>query len=96
MDASGTRPRARWQFGLHPAAAGSVIRTITRAELPVGDAMRIEMADSSGADLVHVQYHIATGSGGWALWISSPAHELSRAEERLPELVAQDEADAPA
>jgi hypothetical protein len=98
MDSSGTRSRTRWQFGLHPAAAGLVVRSIVRVEFPVGDALRVEMADpgtadSPAADVVHLQYHVVTASGGWALWISATPDELREAEERLPELVTPAEED---
>jgi hypothetical protein len=95
MNASETRPRTRWQFGLHPAAAGSVIRSISRVEFPVGDALRIEMAapEAAPTDDVHLQYHVITGSGGWALWISAPAERLADAEALLPDLVTPEEPD---
>jgi hypothetical protein len=97
MNASEPSLRTPWQFGLHPAAAGSVVRSITRVDLPVGDALRIEMADPepSSTNVRHLQYHVITGSGGWALWISAPADKLSAAEALLPELVTPAEADAP-
>ena len=91
MDASGTRPRTRWQFGVHPAAAGSMVRAITQVDLPVGYALRVEMAASATADVIHLQYHIATDNGGWAMWISAPADALDGVEESLAEYVTPNE-----
>src|SRR5262245_63503481 len=95
MGASDTRTRTRWQFGLHPAAAGSVVRTMSRVEFPVGDALRIEMADPDAAstDDVHLQYHVITASGGWALWITAPPDRLADAEALLPDLITPAEPD---
>lgn len=87
MDDSATGPRPRWQFGVHPAAVGSMVRAITQVDLPVGYGLRIEMAESATADLIHLQYHIATDNGGWAMWTSAPADALDGLEERLAEYV---------
>jgi hypothetical protein len=95
MEASAAQ-RHRWQFGLHPAAAGSVIRTMTRMTLPIGDALRIEMSDATASEPIHVQYHIATDSGGWALWISSAADEVDKVDASLPDLTTPADADSPA
>jgi hypothetical protein len=80
----------KWEFGFHPAAAGSVVRTLTRVDLQVGDALRLEMSDQLSAELVHIQYFIATGSGGWALWISCRPDELAGYEAALPDLAPPD------
>jgi hypothetical protein len=96
MDAPGTYQRHGWRFGLHPEASGSVIRAMTRVTLPVGDALRIEMEGAQATDPIHVQYHVATGSGGWALWISCAAEEVGEVEAALPELVVPEETDEPA
>ena len=66
-----------WRFGLHPAAAGALIRAIDRPELEVGDALRLEMETPGSPAVVHVQYYIATSSAGWAMWISCPPDELA-------------------
>ena len=87
MDASGTRPRPRWQFGVHPAAAGSMVRGITQVDLPVGYALRIEMAESMTSEVIHLQYHIATDNGGWAMWTSAPESQLEGIEDDLSEYV---------
>ncbi len=73
-----------WRLGLDPVASGSVIRTMTRLNLPVGDALRIEMGDPASQDIVHVQYFIATDAGGWALWISCQPSMLAAFEAALP------------
>jgi hypothetical protein len=86
----------RWRFGVHPAASGSVIRSITRVSLPVGDALRIEMAETPTAEPIHVQYHIATESGGWALWTSCTGEELATVDAALPELAIPGQSEAPA
>ena len=96
MEASGSQRAHGWRFGLHPAAPGSIVRSMTRVTLPVGDALRIEMAETSTSEPIHVQYHVATGSGGWALWISSTADELPAADAALPEFAIPDEFEAPA
>jgi hypothetical protein len=72
-----------WRLGLDPAGSGSVIRMMTRVELPIGDAIRIEMADPSSDGVVHVQYFIATDAGGWALWIACQASMLAAFETAL-------------
>ena len=87
MDASGLRPRPRWQFGVHPAAAGSIVRAITQVDLPVGYALRIEMAESASAELIHLQYHIATDNGGWAMWTSAYQDQIDGIEDDLAQYV---------
>ena len=97
MDGLQTSTGTRWRFGIHPAATGMVVRSIDRVEFPVGDALRIELADPAAdpatTDVVHVQYHVITQSGGWALWISATADVLRAAEAQLPELVTPAEPD---
>ena len=80
-----------WRFGLHPAASGSVVRGMTRVNLPVGEALRIEMSEAETSELLHIQYYIATESGGWALWISGTADEVAAVEAALPELTIPEE-----
>jgi len=87
MDASGMRPRPRWQFGVHPAAAGSIVRAITQVDLPVGYALRIEMGESASAELIHLQYHIATDNGGWAMWTSAYQDQIDGIEDDLAQYV---------
>ena len=84
-----------WQFGLHPAAVGAIVRSIERRDLEIGDALRLELETPGSAGVVHVQCFIATRSGGWAMWISSApddlaAHDAALAAIRQPE----DDADA--
>jgi len=57
---------------MHPKAVGMQIRSLGRLDLPIGEALRLEMidADAGGEDIVHVQYYISTEAGGWALWFT--------------------------
>lgn len=80
-----------WRFGFDPAIVGSVVRSLSRVELPLGEALRLEIEMAGPGENVHVQYHIATGSGGWALWISCPRSELTDREEALAAIVAPEE-----
>ena len=80
-----------WRFGFDPAIVGSVVRSLSRVELPLGEALRLEIEMAGPGDPVHVQYHIATGSGGWALWISCPRSELKDREDALAAIVVPDE-----
>jgi len=68
-----------WRYGIHPRAVGMQIRSLGRVDLPIGEALRVEMvsADQGGEDVVHVQYYIATEAGGWALWHSCPEADLA-------------------
>jgi len=75
-----------WRLGLDPTATGSVIRSMTRVELPAGDSIRVEMGDPATPDIVHVQYFIGTDAGGWALWISCQPSMLAAFEASLPSL----------
>ena len=83
-------PPGQWQYGAHPAAPGLEVRSLGRVELPLGDALRLEMAKASagGPDLVYLQYFIATDEGGWALWLSCRPGELAGNEAVLRELTA--------
>ena len=67
----------RWRYGVHPRAAGMTVRSLGRMDLPIGEALRLEMADPADETLVHVQYHIVTEFGGWALWVSCPPEEIA-------------------
>ena len=97
MDSSGADRKSAetlpsgWRFGFDPAVVGSVVRSLSRVELPLGEALRLEIEMAGPGDLVHVQYHIATGSGGWALWISCPRSELAGCEAALAAIVSPDE-----
>ena len=83
-----------WRLGLDPRASGSVIRSMTRVELPVGDALRVEMIEPASPDIVHVQYFIGTDAGGWALWISCHPSMLGAFEASLPSLTRPRDDDA--
>jgi hypothetical protein len=85
MTESSATPRRRWRDGIHPGVVGSKIASLARVELPLGDAIRVEMvsADAGGEDVAHVQYYICTEAGGWALWISCPRGALADLESSL-------------
>jgi hypothetical protein len=87
---AGTLPSG-WRFGFDPAVVGSVVRSLSRVELPLGEALRLEIEIAEPGDLVHVQYHVATGSGGWALWVSCPRSELAGCEAALAAIVSPEE-----
>ena len=90
MGILGTQRTHSWRFGLHPAASGSVITGLSRTNLPVGEALRIEMSDAS--EIIHIQYYVATESGGWALWTSCAADDVDAVEAMLPELTIPEQA----
>jgi hypothetical protein len=64
------------------------IRALGRVHLQLGEALRLEMMNDGpdGADLVHLQYYIATELGPWALWLSCPREEAAEREASLREL----------
>ncbi len=79
----------RWRYGMHPRAAGLQVRSLGRVDLPLGEALRLEMvdADPGGPEMVHLQYHIATDLGPWALWFSCTREDLAGYEAALREIV---------
>ena len=86
---SSVRLPGQWRLGIHPRAAGMQVRSLGRVELPIGEALRLEMidVDARGEDVVHVQFHISTEAGGWALWISCARSDLPGREAALQLLV---------
>jgi hypothetical protein len=82
---SSAPPPHRWRYGMHPGAVGLQIRSLGRVELPLGEALRLEMVNAGpgGEDVVHVQYYICTDAGGWALWISCARGDLAGREAAL-------------
>ena len=74
-----------WNYGAHPAATGLEVRSLGRVELPLGDALRLEMVkhDAGGQDHVCLQYFIAMEEGGWALWLTCRPDELASNEAAL-------------
>jgi hypothetical protein len=72
-----------WSYGLHPDAQGATIQAMTRVQLPLGNALRLEMTNGTTADVVHVQYFIASESGAWALWVSCAPAQLGEREALL-------------
>ena len=88
MSESFGSPLRRWRTGIHPHAAELRIRTLGRVFLPLGEALRLEMenADGGDADIVHVQYYIATELGPWAIWLTCGRAELADCEASVREL----------
>jgi len=76
---------SRWRYGIRPGSAGLQVRSLGRVELPLGEALRLEMVDANagGDDVVHVQYYISTDAGGWALWLSCARGDLAGHEAAL-------------
>jgi len=80
--------RHGWRYGLHPLAVGMRVRTLGRVELPLGEALRLELASDAPdtSDMGHVQYYIATEAGAWAMWLSCPRADLPVREAILQQL----------
>jgi hypothetical protein len=78
----------RWRTGFHPRAGDMRVRSLGRVHLQLGEALRLEMSevDSSGDDVVDLQYYIATELGPWALWLSCVPAELADSEAALRDL----------
>ena len=78
-----------WRYGIHPNAVGLQVRAIGRVELPLGEALRLELGDvePEGSDTAHIQYYILTEAGPWALWLSCPQAERATREAALEHLV---------
>jgi hypothetical protein len=78
-------PLRRWRTGMHPHATEMRIRSLGRAHLQLGEALRVEMvnADRDEGDTVHVQYYIATELGPWAIWLSCAREDLAECEASL-------------
>ena len=88
MTESSASPLSRWRYGMHPRAAEMRIRSLGRVDLPLGEALRLEMVDAGpgGEGIVHLQYYIATELGPWALWLSCPREDVADREASLREL----------
>ncbi len=81
-------PMRGWRYGIHPAAMGAQVRSLSRVELPLGEALRLEMAGAGGpdGDQVHLQYFIDTEAGAWALWMTCPREDVAAREAVLQEV----------
>ncbi len=80
-------PLAGWRYGIHPRAVGKTIRSFGRVELPIGEALRLEMGDDAqGEDVAHLQYYISTEAGAWALWLSCARADLAGREAALRDI----------
>ena len=77
-----------WRYGIHPRAAGSRVSSLSRVELPLGEALRLELEtdDPAGPVERHLQYYVVTEVGPWALWLSCPSEELAEREQALQRL----------
>jgi hypothetical protein len=73
---------------MHPEAVGLQIVALGRIELPIGEALRLEMVKTGpeSEQMVHLQYYVATEAGGWALWLSCPRTEVAALEAALQAL----------
>ncbi len=89
MTPPSAKPPHGWRYGIHPAAAGATVRSMGRVDLPVGEALRLELvgAEPATQDTIHIQYYIATEYGGWALWISCAKGEVAEVEATLVALI---------
>ena len=83
-DLSGTALEG-WHVGIHPRVAGLQVRSLERLDVPLGEALRLEMAEGTpdSAEVVHLQYYIVTAAGPWALWISCGRDDVARHEAAL-------------
>ena len=81
-------PLSRWRYGMHPRATEMRIRSLGRVDLPLGEALRLEMETGVPGEesIAHLQYYIATELGPWALWLSCPREEVADREASLQEL----------
>lgn len=79
----------QWRYGVHPGAMGLRISSLGRVNLPIGEALRLEMvnADPVRDDGVHLQYYIFTDAGGWALWLSCARADLASLEAALRAII---------
>lgn len=84
MDEASAAPIANWRYGIHPRAKGMRIRSLGRVDLPLGEALRLEMGDPDEVDArVHLQYYIMTEVGAWALWLSCAREDIAAREAAL-------------
>ncbi len=88
MTETSSPPLHGWRYGLHPRAVGMQVRALGRVELPLGEALRLELvSDAPGeSELGHVQYYISTEAGGWAMWLTCPRADLPDREADLQRL----------
>jgi hypothetical protein len=77
-------PIPGWQYGLDPRAAGLVVRSISRVDHQLGEALRLELTAPGDADgVVHLQWYIATSMGPWAMWTACRPEEAAQHEAVL-------------
>ena len=89
MTQTSSPPLRGWRYGMHPRAVGMQVGALGRVELPIGEALRLELvSDVPGeSEMGHIQYYISTDAGPWALWLSCPRAELPDREAVLQKLV---------
>lgn len=77
-----------WRYGVHPQATGMRVRSLARVELPIGEALRLELESEAAdeTDARHLQYYVITEMGAWALWLSCPSEEMPERENLLRRL----------
>ena len=77
-----------WRYGIHPRASGMRVLSLSRVELPLGEALRLELETDTqdGPADRHLQYYVVTEAGPWALWLSCPTEELAERESVLQRL----------
>ena len=82
-------PLRGWRYGMHPRAAGMQVRALGRVQLPLGEALRLELGSegTGAAEVADVQYYISTEVGPWALWLTCPRSDLAGREAALQDLV---------
>ncbi len=78
-------PIPGWRYGVDPQAVGLTIRSLGRADHPLGEALRIELTTSAATalDPVHLQWFVATPVGPWALWTTCAPEEVADCESAL-------------
>jgi hypothetical protein len=72
-----------WQYGLDPQAEGLAVRSISREQHTLGEALRIELAPLAGDSRVHLQWYIATRVGPWAMWTACRPEDVEAREAVL-------------
>jgi hypothetical protein len=67
------------------------ICSLGRIELPIGEALRIELESAEPGDegVVHLQYYVYADPGAWALWLSCPRGELAGCEAAVQSILPE-------
>jgi len=77
-----------WRYGIHPRATGMRVRGLTRVNMPLGEALRLELVSEAPGESneSHLQYYVVTEAGPWALWLSCPSDEMAEREAFVRQL----------